>query len=156
MASYFIRESFFRPPLHASRHSVLPAPVYNALELLLVRHRAGSLFVPIRTMQYQAVVDREEIIFVDNQGGYAHQDGEGGRLIQLAWRPRPAAQRDSLSDPVPCEIEHYFPGLEDVERRLMSEFPPVLQQILQRQRQEAMRTVERRVVALRPPGRSKP
>jgi hypothetical protein len=150
MASYFVRESFFRPPVHASQRSSLPAPMHNALQLLLKRHEAESLFIPVRSMQYLAVVDREEVIFVDGQGGYAYQDGQGGRLIRIAWRPTAEAERDSLNGPVPCEIVYYFSDLKDIQRRLMSELPPLLQQALQRQREAASAQAgERRVIPFR-------
>jgi len=149
MPQYYVRETFFRPPEHSRRQSALRAALYNALQLLLRRHEGGSLFVPIRSMQYLAVVEREEVIFVDSQGGYAHQDGEGGRIIRIAWRPAPPEQRASLSEPVPCEVVFYFPDLKEVQWRLMSELPPVLERELQGQRETALRTIERRVLPFR-------
>jgi hypothetical protein len=149
MPRYYVRETFFRPQELAREHSALPASLYNDLQLVLKRSGSENLFIPIRSMQYQAVVEGAEIIFVDSQGGYAHQDGEGGRLIRVAWRPAPAAERESLTDPVPCEIVYYFPGLKEIQWRLMSEFPPVLVQILQRQREKSVRAGERRVLPLR-------
>ncbi|MEA3277160.1 MAG: hypothetical protein U9Q81_18110 [Pseudomonadota bacterium] len=149
MPRYYVRETFFRPEEHARQQTALPAAIHNALQLLLVRSGADSLFIPIRSMQFQAVVQREEVIFVDNHGGYAHQDGEGGRLIRIAWRPAPAAMRESLSGPVPYEILYYFPDLKDTQRRLIGEVQPVLRQILERQREKDIQTVERRVVPFR-------
>jgi hypothetical protein len=35
-------------------------------------------------MQVQSVIDEEEVIFVDTQA-YAVREGNGGRLIMLAW-----------------------------------------------------------------------
>ena len=102
MVSYSVRETFFRPPEYSRQPSALPADLYNALQLLLKGQTGSCVFVPIRAMQYQAVVEREEVIFVDSQGGYAHQDGEGGRLIRLACVLPPPAGRDSLTEPVPC------------------------------------------------------
>ncbi len=149
MPGYYIRETFFRPPEHTREHSTLPAAVYNDLQLLLKRNKSKSLFIPIRSMQFQAVVETGEIVFVDSHGGYAHQDGVGGRLIRVAWRPSPAAQRESLSGPVACEILHYFPDLKETQRRLMSEFPPILRQFLQRQREQNLRSSAPRVIPLR-------
>jgi hypothetical protein len=83
-------------------------------------------------MQYQAVVDREEVVFVDSHGGYAYQDGEGGRLIRIAWRP--AVGRDSLSAPVPCEIVYYFRDLRETQTRLLGEIQPIITQMLERRR----------------------
>jgi hypothetical protein len=149
MPRYFVRETFFRPQEHASERSALPAIVFNNLRLALKKSGSESLFIPIRSMQFQAIVERREVIFVDSHGGYAHQDGEGGRLICLAWQPAPTGERESLDAPVPCEIVYYFPGLKDVQRRLMSELPPVLEKILQRRREADVRATTPRVVPLR-------
>jgi hypothetical protein len=150
MPRYFVRETFFRlEEEFARQQSALPAALYNALQLLLKRSGRDSLFIPIRTMQYQAVMERNEIVFVDSNGGYAHQDGEGGRLIRIAWRPAPAAERDSLDAPVPCEIVYYFPDLKETQWRLMSELPPLLKKILERQRASDLESAELRVIPFR-------
>jgi len=150
MPRYYVRETFFRPDQEFSRRqSAIPAALYNALSLVLRRGGGQSVFVPIRSMQYQAIVEREEIVFVDSNGGYAHQDGEGGRLIRLAWRLAPAAGRDSLEAPVPCDIIHYFPDLKETEWRLMSELPPVLDLILRREREKDIESPGHRVIPFR-------
>jgi len=149
MPRYFVRETFFRPREHTRERSALPAIVFNNLSLILKRSGSESLFIPIRSMQFQAIVEREEIIFVDSHGGYAHQDGKGGRLIRLAWQTASARERESLDGPVPCEIVYYFPGLKEVQRRLMSELPPVLEKILQRRREEDVQATASRVLPLR-------
>lgn len=150
MSRYYVRETFFRPDEQSCEDSSLPAALCNDLQLLLKRSTDHSLFIPIRSMQFLAVLDPREIIFVDGQGGYAHQDGEGGRLIRIAWRPAPAAARDSLVGPVPCRILYYFEDLEETQRRLMSEFPPVVRRLLQRDREKDIQTIERRVLAFKP------
>ncbi|MCB2263092.1 MAG: hypothetical protein LGR52_09160 [Candidatus Thiosymbion ectosymbiont of Robbea hypermnestra] len=151
MSQYFVRETFFRPPEYAREPSTLPGALYNDWLLLLKKGRGKSWFVPVRSMQFQGVVEDKEIIFVDSQGGYAHRDGVGGRLIRIAWRPMPTADRASLTGPVPCEIVHYFPDLQETQRRLMSEFPPVLRQLLQRRREQDFQVRAPRVVPLRRP-----
>ncbi|MCG6897190.1 MAG: hypothetical protein LJE60_08815 [Thiocapsa sp.] len=133
MAGYLIRETFFRPgEIAAKQRTSIPAAVFNGLQLLLKRSQGDCVFVPIRSMQYQAVVDREEVIFVDSHGGYAHQNGEGGRLIRIAWRP--AVAQASLSAPIPCEIIHYFKSQEEIQMRLLGEIQPTIRQMLDRQR----------------------
>jgi len=126
-------ETFFRPTEITREWVTLPAPLYNRCRLLLTRCPTQCLFVPIRSMQYLAVIDPEEIIFVDNQG-YAHRDGQGGRLIVLAWKTGLTASRDSLTEPVPVEIIYYEPNGHDTQRRLMSEFPPALALYEERQK----------------------
>jgi len=149
MPQYYVRETFFLSPEFSRVESALPASVYNALHLLLRHHHSDSLFIPIRSMQFQAVVSRTEILFVDSQGGYAHQDGEGGRLVKLAWRPLMPEKRESLNGPVPCTIVHYFTNLRETHMRLMSEFPPVLERALASQRTQSFVTIERRIAPFR-------
>ena len=148
MASYSVRETFFRPPEHSRQSSALPADLYNALQLLLKGQTGSCVFVPIRAMQYQAVVEREEVIFVDSQGGYAHQDGEGGRLIRIAWVLTPPAGRDSLTEPVPCEVVYYAPGLKETQWRLIGELRGMLQRVLKERREAELGTGRRRVLTL--------
>lgn len=152
MPRFIVRETFFRPVEHAREQSSLPAGLCNDLQLLLSRSD-GSLFLPIRSMHYQAVAERGEVIFVDMHGGYARKGGEGGRLIRIAWRPEPIGARESLSAPVRCEFVYYFPAFKDVQRRLMREFPPVLRQILRQQRESEAQSPECRVLPLRPNAR---
>jgi len=149
MASYSVRETFFRPPEHSRQANALPADLYNALQLVLKGQAGRCVFVPIRAMQYQAVVEREEVIFVDSQGGYAHQDGEGGRLIRIAWVLTPPAGRDSLTEPVPCEVVYYAPGLKETQWRLIGELRGMLQRALKERRAAELGAASRRVLVLR-------
>ena len=148
MAQYLIRETFFRPTERGRAASTLPAELVNGLRLLLSRHGRDCLFLPIRAMQYQAVIERREVIFVDSQGGYAYQDGVGGRLIRLAWYFPPGAERLALDAPVPCEILHYFPDQGELHRRLVAELRPLVAASLARQRQHP--AGDRTVIPFRP------
>jgi hypothetical protein len=121
----FTTETFFRPEEVAREQVNLPAPLFNRCILLLNRSVIRNVFVPVRTMQYQAVIDSDEIIFVDNQG-YAVQDSKGGRLIVLAWEVALHGPRDSLNEPVPIEVVYYGPERHETHRRLMGEFPKAI------------------------------
>jgi hypothetical protein len=125
----------------------MPSPLYRLTRRLLRASTTGCLFVPLRGMQFQAVVDTEEIVFVDNLGGYMVLGNEGGRVIELAWRPAPAGTLDSLSKPVRCEIHYYRPGLERVQSRLVGEFGRALNQQAARGRPV---TVSARIVSFNP------
>jgi len=151
MGERFSRDVFFRPPAIMCQQSALPATIHNALHLVLSRASRSCVFVPIRSMQYQAVIERDEVIFVDSQGGYAHQNGVGGRLIRIAWRLLPQERRESLSDPVPCEVVYYFPDLRETQWRLVSEIQPALHLLLQRQRERSGFQLEPRVIPFRAP-----
>lgn len=118
-------ETFFRPTETARERVNLPAHLVNRCRLLLSHAGGRHVFIPIRSMQYQAVLDDAEIIFVDNQG-YAVSDGQGGRLIVLAWDIALRGTRDSLSAPVPIEIIYFSDDGHEIHRRLMSDFPKAL------------------------------
>jgi len=118
-------EIFFRRQETAREQVSLPAALYNRCQLLLNHARSAHVFVPIRSMQYQAVIDADEIIFVDSLG-YAVENGHGGRLIVLAWKFITRGRRDSLTEPVPIEVVYYGPERHETHRRLMSEFPKTL------------------------------
>lgn len=151
MTGFVIRETFFRPDQEVAREQTrLPAALYNGLHLLLTRSARDAVFIPIRSMQYQAVVDRQEVVFIDSHGGYAYQDGEGGRLIRIAWRP--AIGHDSLSEPIPCEVVYYFDGLKDTQTRLLGEIQGAIRQLLDRQRSAAGPTPAPRILSFKKPG----
>jgi len=118
-------EFFFRREETDREQVSLPAQLFNRCLLLLNHSKTANVFVPIRTMQYQAVIDADEIIFVDNFG-YAVENGHGGRLVVLAWKVALHGPRDSLSEPVPIEVVYYGPERHEIHRRLMSEFPKTL------------------------------
>jgi len=120
-----ITETFFRPEAVASERLKLPAPLFNRCVLLLKNSPTKNVFVPVRSMQFQAVIDAEEIIFVDNQS-YAVRAGHGGRLIVIAWKAALHGPRDSLSEPVPIEVVYYANETHETHRRLMGEFPKAL------------------------------
>jgi hypothetical protein len=114
-------EIFFRREETAREQVALPAQLFNRCLLLLNHAPTANVFVPVRNMQLQAVIDQEEIIFVDNHS-YAVKDGHGGRLIVLAWEMAFHSPRDSLNEPVPIEVRYYGPERHEIHRRLMSEF----------------------------------
>jgi len=126
-------ETFFRPAETARERVNLPAPLFNRCLLALNHAATRHVFIPIRSMQYQAIIDASEIIFVDNHG-YAVSEGHGGRLIVLAWDVALRSNRDSLNAPVPIEIVYYNSEGHEIHRRLMSEFPKALDRYEARQK----------------------
>lgn len=129
-----VRETFLRPPEVGRNSRTLPADLYNRCRLLLAQADHGCLFVPLRGMQFLAVLDREELIFVDSQEGPRWVDGQGGRPMLMSWRFPPASARHSLNTPVPCEMIHYRAGLEALEGRLIGELNKALIQLQERLR----------------------
>ena len=110
MAGY---ESFYREAPIEIRPAQLPADLYNLAHRLLVRGGADCLFVPIRSIQYLAVIDPEEIIFVDR---------EAKHLVELAWRTFRPQARAALTDPVSYEQHLYLDKARATLVSLQGEF----------------------------------
>ncbi len=94
----------------------LPATTYNLAHRLLVRSR-GVVFVPIRAMQFLAVIDREEVVFVDCM--YKDQ-------AVIAWQGFRPRARTALDQPVPYQAVYYREGGPDLMLRLQTEFAKAL------------------------------
>lgn len=120
MAGY---ESFYREDPIEVRPAQLPASVYNAAHRLLAGSGSGCVFVPIRSMQYLAVIDAEEIIFVDR---------EARHLVELAWRAFRPQARTGLLEPVPYEIHLYLAKARESLVRLQGDFAKALEQMERR------------------------
>jgi len=121
-------ESFEREQPLARMTSALPAATYNLTRILLAASQAGCVFVPIRGMQYLAVVDQEEIIFVDSQ----HK-----RWVEVAWRDFKPQARSALDEAVVYEAVFYTPEGRDTQRRLQADFHAALALIAKRRRPAA-------------------
>jgi hypothetical protein len=130
------------------QRSQIAAGIYNRSRLLLGRSSRDCRFVPIRSMQYQGVIAPGEIVFVDAQG-YAVRDGQGGRLIVLAWQMVPEQSRDSLTDPVAIDLVYYHPTAAEAQRRLIGEFGKAMDLLLGRDRDAAPVGDAMRVVSIR-------
>jgi hypothetical protein len=114
-------EVFFLPDEFRRETVSIPAELFNRCRLLLSRCRYEHVFVPIRSMQYLAVIDEEGVIFVDSQA-YAVRGGEGGRMILIAWQFRPDLRPDALNEPVPIDVVYYHPDAVQTQKRLMGDF----------------------------------
>lgn len=112
-----VEETFYRPVELAREARTLPADTYNLARLLLARARHNCVFVPIRAMQFLAVIDAEELIFVDR---------EGRRMIDIAWRDFRPQARTALTDPVPYQAVYYSDTARQTMLRLQGEFRKAL------------------------------
>lgn len=117
-------EIFYREKELGRTPSSLPAQIYNLAFLLIQHSKHGSVFVPIRPMQYMAVLDAEEYIFVDRE--HPHD-------VELSWRNFKPNTRTSLSEPVPFEVVYYLDQGHQTMQRLHSEFAIALKQYAQKQ-----------------------
>jgi hypothetical protein len=119
-----MQASFYREQEIARVPGFLPATTYNLAHTLLAR--AGKcLFVPIRALQYMAVLDAEEFIFVDSQNK---------AWVELAWQHFHPQARASLDARVPFEVVHYSPQAAETMKRLPGEFHKALQVLAERDR----------------------
>lgn len=142
------RETFFRPPIYHQVSWTIPGTLYNQTRWLLNRAQTTCVFIPIRTMQYLAVIDQEEIIFVDAIGGYRYYNQQGGRIIQLAWRYFRPQTRQSLADPVDCEIVHYSAKAQQTMQWLVGEFTKALTLLTERYTQANPPQHQAQIIAL--------
>jgi hypothetical protein len=126
------RETFIRGVELERRSWTLPADLYNRMHLLLSRAADRHVFVPIRRMQYLAVIDAEETLFVDSLGGYRVQGKQGGRPVELAWCHYQPQHRQTLNEPVPCEVVYYHPKAAQTMQWLVAAFHDAVRELQSR------------------------
>ena len=105
--------------------------------------------MPIRSMQFLAVMDKDEIIFVDSQS-YAVSGDEGGRLVLIAWQFKRSNEREALTDPVPCEVVFYDRKNDDIQLRLVPDLRKAMELMDQRYRDEKMPAKGAKILSLHP------
>jgi len=101
----------------------LSASAYNLAITLLSRCTTRHLFVPIRSMQYMAIIDNEEFVFID---------GERKCWVDIAWQNFKPQVRDALDQPVAYQAVYYRENISTIMTRLQSEFPAALQVLVNR------------------------
>jgi len=143
-----VTETFFLPVEVERKSWSVPAGIYNLYRSLLGRSETGHVFVPIRSMQYLAVMDKNEIIFVDSQS-YAVSKDEGGRLILVAWQFPRLHDRAALTEPMPCDVVFYERRNNDIQLRLIAEFRQALELMDQRYRDEILPANGAKILSLR-------
>lgn len=97
--------------------SKLPADTYNLARTLQARSPSGVAFVPIRSMQVLAILDRDEFVFLDSQ--YKS-------WAMLAWQGFRPDERETLEDPVSYQLACYEESGLEAMRRLPREFHQAL------------------------------
>ncbi len=103
----------------------LPAATYNLAITLLEQTPHGCLFVPIRSMQYLAVIDHEEFVFID---------GMRKCWIDIAWRQFHPQQRHALNEAVNYLAVNYQAGSAALMPRLQAELARALTALSLQQR----------------------
>ncbi|OOZ09552.1 hypothetical protein, partial [Solemya velum gill symbiont] len=109
-----VSQTFFRPDEIGRFEWMLPADIYNLLTLIRRDSDGNTVFIALREMQFLAVIDTDEVFFVDGNGEYLYSGDEGGRVIKLAMRTFRPSERDAVTDPVPCEVVCYSPDAESL------------------------------------------
>jgi hypothetical protein len=109
----------------STEHRQFSAMVYNLAWTQLARSAAGTLFIPIRSMQYLAILDKEELVFLD---------GERKCWIDIAWRNFKPQSRLTLDDPVDYDAVYYRPDAVAIMSRLQAELPRALQELTKKSR----------------------
>ncbi|MCB1984000.1 MAG: hypothetical protein H6936_13870 [Burkholderiales bacterium] len=99
----------------------LPASTYNQAITLFSRNESSHLFVPIRSMQYMAIIDAKEFVFID---------GERKCWIDIAWQNFQRQERSALDQPIVYEAVYYRENLTEIMLRLQTEFPLALRNLM--------------------------
>ncbi len=115
----------YRDSESAREPRFLPAATYNLAHTLMSRSPTGCLFIPVRAMQYLAIMDTEEIVFLD---------GERKCWVDIAWQDFHPQQRSSLDEPVPYQAVYYRADAEQLMARLQAELPRALNDLARKGR----------------------
>ncbi len=114
------------PELWRERRS-LAAATYGLARALQRRSPNGVAFVPIRTLQVLAIIDRDEFVFVDSQQR---------AWALLAWERLQPEQRTSLQQAVAFDAVGYDDAAHGVMLRLPRELHDALCTLAERQRED--------------------
>jgi hypothetical protein len=127
-------QSFFTPDEFFCQETKVLSQTYNLAHVLLNRSQSSHLFIPIRSLQYLAIIEKNAFWFVDSLA-YAVRGDEGGRLIRISWHPLiNANQREGLNQNMHCRVIFYGEDMSEIQNRLNSEFYQSMRQIDQRHR----------------------
>jgi len=127
-------QSFFTPKTWFCQKTQITAQTYNLAQGLLKRSAGSHLFVPIRSLQYLALIEKSVFWFVDSFS-YAVSHNEGGRLIRISWHPSMHDSAvSSLTAPLDCRVIFYGEDMQAIHNRLNHEFYQAMKLIDQRHR----------------------
>ena len=117
----------YRDQALARATRALPAETYNLARGLQARSPNGVAFVPIRSMQVLAILDRDEFVFLDS---------EHKTWVMLAWRAFRPDERQALDEAVAFESVLYEESGREAMKRLPREFHLALQALAAKSRVE--------------------
>lgn len=140
--------TLFLPTEVARQSSTIPADMFNLAHTLLNRTESKYVFIPIRSMQYLAVIEMHDIWFVDSQA-YAVKKHVGGRMITVSWHTRDEADRESLDQHIPMDIVFYDQDMTEIQLRLRGEFYKAMQLMDERYRNASIPAEGARIIPLK-------
>jgi len=144
-------QSFFTPDAFFCQKTRLLSQTYNLAHVLLNRSQSNHLFVPVRSLQYLAIIEKDAFWFVDSQA-YAVCGDEGGRLIRISWHPLlHASQREGLTQNMDCRVIFYGEDMFEIQNRLNSEFYQAMLLMDQRHRETLNTDCNISILPLRSP-----
>ena len=118
-----VRETFYRGDELCRQRRAMPAQTYNLSRILLSRTRDGFVFVPVRSMQYLAILEAAEFNFVHS---------ESRREIDISWQNFAAGGRSALEEPVPYDAVYCREDAALTMQRLQGEFLRALELAVKR------------------------
>jgi len=143
-------QTFFKPDAFFCKKTKLLSQVYNLAHVLLNRSNSNHLFIPVRSMQYLAILEKNAFWFVDSLA-YAVREDEGGRLIRVSWHPLISAnEREGLNQHMDCQVIFYGEDMSEIQNRLNSEFYQAMLEIDQRHRQSLVSENKISILPLKP------
>jgi len=143
------RQSFFTPDEFFCKKIRLISKTYNLAQTLLKRSQENHLFIPIRSLQYLAIIEKNAFWFVDSLA-YAVRGDEGGRLIRVSWHPLiKENQREGLIQPMDCRVVFYGEDMSEIQNRLNIELYQAMSLIDQRHRDSLSSDCEVSILPLR-------
>jgi hypothetical protein len=107
-----VHESFYRGEELGRVRRSMPAQTYNMARLLVSRAHEAFVFVPIRSMQYLAIIEADEFNFVHS---------ETRRQIDISWQSFGVAERTALDQPVSYDFAYYSDQAPITMQRLQGE-----------------------------------
>ena len=143
-------QTFFTPDEFSCHETLLLSEAYNLAHVLLNRSNSSHLFVPVRSLQYLAIIEKNAFWFVDSLA-YAVRGDEGGRLIKISWHPLLCAgDRVDLTQHMACKVVFYGEDMSEIQSRLISEFYKSMQLLDQRYRDSLDRDCTVCILPLKP------
>jgi len=143
-------QSFFTPDEFFCQQSRLLSQTYNLAHVLLNRSHSSHIFVPVRSLQYLAIIEKNAFWFVDSQA-YAVRGDEGGRLIRVSWHPiTNPNDREGLTQNMDCRVIFYGEDMSEIQKRLNTEFYQSMLQIDQRHRDSVHTHCKVSILPLKP------